>query len=161
MAEEKNIRDVGIVINDAKSNASELPEDFDQVASKKFQSNIITTVVRPYLLKDFKDTFKSRHIWAKVASVNYFCAELFVVASLVLSFIASSYGDTRISFASGLCSVGTIALNRLAGYYKNQSTKATFQVNELLHALNIKYHVPDLLNDIDSGEQEIDKVLKP
>jgi hypothetical protein len=134
------------IAQDEKSNESDTSHGV--IGSNAFRKMIVKEYVRPNILDDISDSFKWRNKWSKISSYTFACAELFVIASTILSFLAGNYEIKEISLAAGIVGIVIISLNRFGAFATTQSTKKTQQVNEILVSLGMKDVIPDLLDDI-------------
>jgi hypothetical protein len=140
-----NVRDEAIA-QDEKSNESDASHGV--IGSNAFRKMIVKEYVRPNILDDIRDSFKWRNKWGKISSYTFAFAELLVIASTILSFLAGNYELKEISMAAGIVGIVIISLNRFGAFATTQSTKKTQQVNEILLSLGMKDVIPDLLDDI-------------
>lgn len=125
-----------------------------KVGTKKFKEQVIEEILRPTFLSELRHTLVWKDRWDYISGFCFSMAEILGIAQTIFSFTESAFKLGWIAFFGGLLGVICIALSRFGAFSSKKSSDNTNRSNELLHSVNIKDRIPDLVDekfDIDNA----------
>ena len=103
-------------------------------------------LVDPNLYNDVKYNIRSKSRWKFIADISETFAQVFLCASVVLSFASGSFDEKILSFIAGAFGACSLSLLLFSSYSMKESKERTTQVNIILKNLGVDA-IPDITID--------------